>query len=136
MKRVMLKKRDISTQKMNKSDIKLIAVLERTGGFASAQELHQILRREGDGIGLTTVYRALQSLVDDKIVDLLRREDGEAIYRLCGGTHHHHLVCKSCGDTVEIEGGAIEKWAKTMAEEFGFRDVGHTAEIFGICSKC
>jgi Fur family transcriptional regulator, ferric uptake regulator len=124
-----------STQKMNKSDIKLIAVLERTGGFASAQELHQILRREGDGIGLTTVYRALQSLVDDKIVDLLRREDGEAIYRLCGDTHHHHLVCKSCGDTVEIEGGAIEKWAKTMAEEFGFRDVGHTAEIFGICSE-
>ena len=91
---------------MNKSDLKLIAVLERTGGFASAQELHQILRREGDGIGLTTVYRALQSLVDDKIVDLLRREDGEAIYRLCGDTHHHHLVCKSCGDTVEIEGGA------------------------------
>jgi len=108
---------------MNKSDLKLIAVLERTGGFASAQELHQILRREGDGIGLTTVYRALQSLVDDKIVDLLRREDGEAVYRLCG-------------DTVEIEGGAIEKWAKTMAEEFGFREVGHTAEIFGICSKC
>ena len=97
-----------STQTMNKSDIKLIAVLERTGGFASAQELHQILRRE----------------------------DGEAIYRLCGDTHHHHLVCKSCGDTVEIEGGAIEKWAKTMAEDFGFRDVGHTAEIFGICSKC
>jgi Fur family ferric uptake transcriptional regulator len=136
LKKVILKKMGTSTQTMNKSDIKLIAVLERTGGFASAQELHQILRREGDGIGLTTVYRALQSLVDDKIVDLLRREDGEAIYRLCGDTHHHHLVCKSCGDTVEIEGGAIEKWAKTMAEEFGFRDVGHTAEIFGICSKC
>jgi len=93
---------------MNKSDIKLIAVLERTGGFASAQELHQILRREGDGIGLTTVYRALQSLVDDKIVDLLRREDGEAIYRLCGDTHHHHLVlleitASFSPDTYEIE---------------------------------
>ena len=121
---------------MNKSDLKLIAVLERTGGFASAQELHQILRREGDGIGLTTVYRALQSLVDDKIVDLLRREDGEAIYRLCGDGHHHHLVCKGCGDTVEIEGGAIEKWAKSMAEEHGFRDVGHSAEVFGLWQEC
>ena len=121
---------------MNKSDLKLIAVLERLRILQFAQELHQILRREGDGIGLTTVYRALQSLVDDKIVDLLRREDGEAIYRLCGDGHHHHLMCKSCGDTVEIEGGAIEKWANTMAEEFGFREVGHTAEIFGICSKC
>ena len=121
---------------MNKSDLKLISVLERTGGFASAQELHQILRREGDGIGLTTVYRALQSLVDDKVVDLLRRNDGEAIYRLCGDGHHHHLVCRSCGETIEIEGGAIENWAKSKAEEFGFREVAHTAEIFGLCSKC
>ena len=121
---------------MNKSDLKLIAVLERTGGFASAQELHQILRREGDGIGLTTVYRALQSLVDDKIVDLLRREDGEAIYRLCGDSHHHHLVCKSCGTTIEIQANAIEKWAQQMASDHGFREVGHTAEIFGICKKC
>ena len=95
------------------------------------------MQREGEKIGLTTVYRSLQSLVSDRIVDVLRRDDGEAIYRLCGSTHHHHhLVCKGCGDTVEIEGGAIEKWARTMAEEFGYRDVGHTAEIFGLCPKC
>jgi Fur family ferric uptake transcriptional regulator len=94
------------------------------------------MQREGESIGLTTVYRALQSLVKDKIVDILRREDGEAIYRLCGDSHHHHLVCKSCGVTVEIEGGAVEKWASVTAEKHGFRDVGHTAEIFGFCSKC
>ena len=94
------------------------------------------MQREGEKIGLTTVYRSLQSLVSDRIVDVLRRDDGEAIYRLCGSTHHHHLVCKGRGDTVEIEGGAIEKWARTMAEEFGYRDVGHTAEIFGLCPKC
>ena len=121
---------------MNKSEVKLISVLERVGGFASAQELYQMLRRDGDGIGLTTVYRALQSLLDDKMVDLLRREDGEAIYRLCGEAHHHHLVCKSCGSTVEIEGSALEKWAKAMAEEHGYREVGHLAEVFGICPSC
>ena len=59
---------DISTQTMNKSDIKLIAVLERTGGFASAQELHQILRREGDGIGLTTVSYTHLTLPTKRIV--------------------------------------------------------------------
>ena len=105
---------------MSRSNPRVLSTLERAGGFASAQE----------------VYRSLQSLVNDKIVDVLRRDDGEAIYRLCGDAHHHHLVCKGCGDTVEIEGGAIEKWAKTMAEEFGFREVGHTAEIFGLCQKC
>jgi Fur family ferric uptake transcriptional regulator len=121
---------------MNKSEVKVIAILERVGVFASAKEIYQLLLKNGDSVGLTTIYRALQSLVDDKLIDQLRREDGEAIYRLCGESHHHHLVCKKCGDTVEIEGGAIEKWARNMASEFGFREVDHMAEIFGICSKC
>ena len=121
---------------MNKSEVKLISVLERVGGFASAQELYQMLRRDGDGIGLTTVYRALQSLLDDKMVDLLRREDGEAIYRLCGDNHHHHLVCRSCGSTVEIEGSSVEKWAEAISQEHGFREVGHSVELFGLCQSC
>jgi len=131
----MVKKKKITTT-MNKSELKVISVLERVGGFASAQQLHQLLLRNGESIGLTSVYRALQSLNDDKIVDQLRKEDGEAIYRLCGDSHHHHLVCKSCGSTVEIEGSALEKWAKAMAEEHGYREVGHLAEVFGICSSC
>lgn len=121
---------------MSRSNPRVLSTLERAGGFASAQEVYRLMQREGESIGLTTVYRSLQSLVNEKIVDVLRREDGEAIYRLCGEEHHHHLVCKSCGVTVEIEGGAIEKWAKKVAEDHGFRDVGHTAEIFGICEKC
>ncbi|MEK6647856.1 MAG: transcriptional repressor [Actinomycetota bacterium] len=121
---------------MSKSLSKVLNTLERTGGFASAQEVYQLMQRNGDRIGLTTVYRNLQSLLNDKIVDVLRRDDGEAIYRLCGDGHHHHLVCKSCGITEEIEGGAIEKWAKSVAVEHKFRDVGHTAELFGICSNC
>ena len=121
---------------MNKSQIKLVATLERVGGFASAQELYQILRRDGDGIGLTTVYRALQSLLDEKVLDVLRREDGEAIYRLCGESHHHHLVCRSCGTTVEIEGSSVEKWTEVIAKEHRFREVGHTIELFGLCAAC
>jgi Fur family ferric uptake transcriptional regulator len=121
---------------VSRSNPRVLSTLERAGGFASAQEVYRLMQREGESIGLTTVYRSLQSLVNEKIVDVLRRDDGEAIYRLCGEAHHHHLVCKSCGETVEIEGGAIEKWAVKVAVENGFRDIGHSAEIFGICSKC
>lgn len=121
---------------MKKSATRVLQSLQQSGGFASAQEVHQLIISQGDRIGLTTIYRALQSLQQENLVDVLRREDGEAIYRLCGGGHHHHLVCNQCGRTVEIEGGAIEKWADTVAHEHGFRDVGHSAEIFGTCSKC
>ncbi len=126
----------VDGQNMSKSTSRVVNTLKRAGGFASAQELHQLMVVEGNRIGLTTIYRALQNLLDDKVVDLLRRDGGEAIYRLCGHEHHHHLVCKICGKTVEISDSAIEKWASEVSREHGFRDVAHSAELIGICSAC
>ena len=79
-------------------------------------------RRRGRPVGLATVYRTLQLYADHGDVDVLRREDGEAIYRRCSETHHHHLVCRSCGATVEVEGPAVERWTTSMAAEHGFTD--------------
>ena len=65
----------------------------------------------GDRIGLTTVYRTLQPMVDAGELDALRTADGETAYRRCSNGHHHHLVCRTCGRTVEVSGPAVEKWA-------------------------
>ena len=71
-------------------------VLGRVDGFRSAQELHDLLRHDGASVGLTTVYRHLQALADAGQVDVLRTDDGEAVYRRCPtDEHHHHLVCRS-----------------------------------------
>lgn len=113
------------------------AMLDSLADFRSAQEIHEALRRSGDGIGLTTVYRTLQSLADAGEVDVLRTGSGEAVYRRCAtADHHHHLVCRSCGHTVEIDGPAVESWAQRVAEQHGFSELSHTAEIFGLCSSC
>ncbi|WP_447006240.1 Fur family transcriptional regulator [Saccharothrix isguenensis] len=111
-------------------------LLDSLGEFRSAQELHEELRKRGEGIGLTTVYRTLQSLADAGEVDVLRTDSGEAIYRRCSQHHHHHLVCRGCGRTVEVEGPAVEKWADRVAAENGFVEVSHTVEIFGTCREC
>ena len=105
--------------------------------FRSAQDIYADLRSSGSRIGLTTVYRALQVLCDAGEVDVLRTDEGEAVYRACRtGEHHHHLVCRVCGRTVEIEGPAVEKWAEAIGAEHGFRDVTHTVEVFGTCEEC
>ncbi|GAB3593977.1 Fur family transcriptional regulator [Angustibacter peucedani] len=104
--------------------------------FLSAQQIYAGLREQGSTIGLATVYRALQGLVEDEAVDALRTDDGEVVYRRCRSEqHHHHLVCRECGRTVEVEGPAVERWASTVAAQHGFRDVRHTLEVFGTCDR-
>lgn len=112
------------------------ALLENVDEFRSAQDLHDELRRSGEGIGLTTVYRTLQSMASTGLLDTLRTDTGEAVYRRCSQHHHHHLVCRTCGSTVEVDGGEAEAWATNIAAQHGFSDVSHTIEIFGVCGDC
>jgi Fur family ferric uptake transcriptional regulator len=112
------------------------ALLAETEGFHSAQELHAMLRDRGERVGLTTVYRTLQGLADAGEIDVMRPPGGEHLYRRCSQGHHHHLVCRSCGTTVEVEGPAVESWAEKVAARHGFADVSHTMEIFGTCPAC
>lgn len=103
----------------------------------TAQELHIVLREKGHGVGLATVYRTLQTLADDGAVDVLRLAGGESAYRRCSDeSHHHHLVCRSCGATVEVAGPAVERWTRRVADENGYTEVSHTLEIFGTCPRC
>lgn len=113
------------------------AALNSLEDFVSAQDLHRILDQRGEKVSLATVYRVLQAHQEEGLLDVLRPDDGEAIYRLCEREeHHHHLVCRSCGLTVEFEAPDIESWTGQLAEQNGFTDARHTLEIFGYCAKC
>lgn len=115
----------------------ITTALDSAEGFRSAQELYDELRAAGEKVGLATVYRALQAMTESGDVDCVRREDGEAIYRRCSTAHHHHhLVCRSCGYSVEVDNDEVERWAKHAARRHRFSDVSHDLEIFGVCEKC
>lgn len=120
-----------------RQQVAVLAALDAAGGFQSAQELHAALRGTDGPVGLTTVYRTLQSLAEAGEVDVLRSQAGETVYRRCdSSTHHHHLVCRDCGRTVEISEPAVESWAERVARQHGFHDISHTLEVFGVCGDC
>ena len=115
----------------------LASVLADLPGFNSAQQIHAELRRRGERVGLTTVYRHLQVLSEDGQLDTIRDASGETLYRRCRSeAHHHHLVCRRCGTSVEVEGRAVEQWAEKVAAEAGFTAMDHTVELFGLCPRC
>jgi Fur family ferric uptake transcriptional regulator len=112
------------------------AILDRSDQFRTASQIHDELRHAGENIGLTTVYRTLQRMAGGDELDLIRTDEGETAYRRCSSGHHHHLVCRSCGRTVEVEGPAIEAWTDQVAAVHGYTSVQHHLEIFGVCAAC
>lgn len=128
----------VATQRRNTAQrAAIIRVLAETGEFVSAQDLHAALRNAGSSTGLATVYRALQEMAGAGDLDTVRTQSGEVLYRQCvQPQHHHHLVCRQCGRTQEVRAPEIERWAQSVADEFGYVEIDHEVELFGLCGEC
>lgn len=124
-------------QRMTKQRQAVLDELTRVHNFRSAQQIFDDLQRNGQKVGLATVYRNLQALADDHRVDMLRSGDGESLFRVCeNSSHHHHLVCSSCGYTEEISQSEIESWVHEVAQSHRFTQVTHSMDLFGLCANC
>lgn len=124
-------------RRMTKQRQAVAAALQKSPDFLSAKQLHAQMAAAGVAVGLATVYRNLQLLSEDGVVDSIRSEDGEVLYRSCDRPHHHHhLVCRSCQRSEEIEAGAVEEWVEQVAQKYGFVEVEHHADLFGLCQEC
>ncbi len=128
----------VVTQRRNTTQrAAIMHVLAGTDEFQSAQDLHGALRAGGSTIGLATVYRALQEMAGGGDLDTVRNASGEVLYRQCAQpAHHHHLVCRQCGRTQEVEAPSVEQWARAVAAEHGYTDINHELELFGTCAQC
>jgi Fur family ferric uptake transcriptional regulator len=115
----------------------VIGVLSRVQGFLSAQDLHGLIVRDGGRISLATVYTQLKRLAADGDVDVVMTDRGESLFRRCVvDQHHHHLACRTCGATVEVDAPELEQWSQAIAAEHGYHDLHHVLELNGICPSC
>jgi Fur family ferric uptake transcriptional regulator len=125
-------------QRVTRQRTAIGTLLDEVDEFRSAQQIHALLAERGEDIGLATVYRTLGAMATSGDVDTLRTASGESLFRRCArpAIHHHHLVCRTCGRTVEVQGPNLESWVQVVAGEHGFTDVEHTLELFGTCASC
>ena len=122
---------------MTRAQRAVLQALAERPAFLSAQEIHAALRAGGHQVGLTSVYRALQTLTENGDVDGVRTPSGEVVYRRCATTnHHHHLRCASCGATVEVESPDVERWVSEVARTHGYTVTEHTLDVTGTCLRC
>ncbi len=112
----------------------LDALKDRTEAL-SAQDVYHEFRQRGESIGLSTVYRALESLQEAGLLDSVDRE-GEQAFRYCSTGHHHHLICISCNEVAELKGTIVEEWVDRVSQAHDFEVTGHKADIYGRCASC
>jgi Fur family ferric uptake transcriptional regulator len=103
---------------------------------ATAQEIHERLRADGETIGLATVYRTLALLNDHGAIDAIAHRPGELCYRLCSEGHHHHLACSRCHRVIELEGCELDAWLGKLGRQHKFTVTSHTVEVTGVCADC
>ena len=117
------------------------AVLEAAqawDGSFTADEILQHLDSSPSPVGRATVFRTLDLLVQQGVLDRLHRPDGCHSYVVSLGhdRHHHHLICSDCGTVVQFEGCIVDTMLGDLSRETSFRISAHWLEVFGICAAC
>ena len=123
----------------------LLDVLAKTEKHLSADEIYFAVNKKYSNIGLATIYRNLELLIQMSLVSKLVIGDGKARYELTQGPksiHHHHLVCKSCGEIIDYtdyigeEVKLLKRIEKGLAKKYNFKIDNHFIRFFGLCNKC
>lgn len=114
----------------------ILNVLNDKAGHYNANEIFNIVAEKIPNISFSTIYRNLETLVRLGIVNKLSIEEGLNHFELSSRGHHHHIICKLCGDVREIDFCPYKAIEKSRLEEIGFEPLEHKFEIYGLCSKC
>ena len=110
--------------------------LARSGADFTTDELWQELRQVEPKIGRATVFRSVEKLVELEILDRIEFADGTHHYRVCGGSHHHHLTCTQCHRVVEVDLCVPSEQLSAVEHQTDFAIEGHALALFGRCGQC
>ena len=116
----------------------VIAELGSQRCCSSAHDIADRIRAGGSRVGVASVYRALEGLREEGLVQRIDAGDGGALYEpmVPGGEHHHHAICESCGRLTPFEDAELERAIHTLADRLGHRARAHDVLIRGQCPSC
>jgi Fur family ferric uptake transcriptional regulator len=116
----------------------VVELLGRQNCCLSAQDIHDLLRKARRTVGIASVYRALETLADLRLVKRVDAGDGIARYEpaTVDGDHHHHLVCRDCGKVEAFTDSRLERAIDRVAGGLGYDVDEHEVVLVGACADC
>jgi len=123
----------------------IMEILHNTRGHLSTEEIYRHIHKDFPSVGLTTVYRTLEVLVEMGLVSRFDFGDGKSRYELASGfgnNHHHHLCCTGCGriidyqEFLEEEKKVIKNIEEALSRKHNFQINEHQIQFLGLCNDC
>jgi Fur family ferric uptake transcriptional regulator len=105
-------------------------------GYSRPYEIHERAASYCPSVGLVTVYRTLDLMVQMGLARRIHTDDGCHSYVVTSNGHRHHLVCRQCGATVEFDGCDLSAFLARVSRETGYQIDDHLLELVGLCSAC
>ncbi len=119
----------------------LETIASHPGEHLTTEEIYDLAKEKYPEIGLATIYRTVQVLVDLHVIDKISFDDGFIRYEL--GTegagqrhHHHHAICQSCGEVLSFEDDLLDNLEQAVLDAIGFRVTDHEVKLYGYCRMC
>ncbi len=119
----------------------LATVGEHPGEHLTAEDIYELVREQYPDIGLATIYRTVQVLVDLHILDKVSFDDGFTRYELEAagedkGHRHHHAICQRCGKVISFENDLLDNLEQALYDATGFMVIDHEVKLYGYCKIC
>jgi Fur family transcriptional regulator, ferric uptake regulator len=118
-----------------RSQDRVLNLLKNLNRAISAQDIYVELRNQTLGIGLATVYRALEALKLEGAIQVRTLASGESLYSSVQ-EDRHHLTCLQCGASLPIDECPVHELENQLHQSYQFKVYYHTLEFFGLCSVC
>jgi Fur family transcriptional regulator, ferric uptake regulator len=120
---------------LTRSQDRILQLLKQLQHEVSAQDIYVELRNRSQGVGLATVYRALETLKLAGVVQVRTLASGESLYSSLQ-EDRHHLTCLHCQDSIPIAECPVHQLETELQSTHHFQVFYHTLEFFGMCSNC
>lgn len=114
----------------------IVHILLGENGYLEPQRVAELARRQGQPVGLVTVYRTLELLAQLGLVRRIHAEDGCHAYAAIGEGHRHHIICERCGGVADFEGCDLSELLHRVERETGYSVSEHMLELLGMCPEC
>lgn len=121
--------------RMTPQRMAILHVLHHAGTHLSPGEVYRRARRELTGLTEPTVYRTLEFLVENGLVQPSHSGNGHFTYQIAG-RDHHHIICRVCGDGIEVEHSLLENLYQILEKGSGFRNINSHLTFMGVCPSC